>query len=180
MDFIHTIPNPEHRLMVAIGLCCGMRVGEIIELQHRDIATETITVRKTKCRTDANGNKKVPYRNIPMPGWLQEMCRDVLPKIKRTNNPASPVFTCERTGLKLKEGGANKRLRTIFGNFDVGDQIPTFHMLRITAATHLYNECGHDLGIPQTFLGHASVATTAIYVRRDRTVFENHYKSAFG
>ena len=175
MAFIKTIDNPEWKLMVAIGTCAAMRVGEIVELQRRDIGRDTITIRKTKCRTGKDGRKKDQYETQPMPVWLQEMCESILPLLKR--KPNEPVF--QWRGEKLGRGGANKRLRTIFEGVDIGDQIMTFHTLRKTAAMHMDKSSGHDLSITQSLLRHKSITSTVLYVRKGRAEFENQYKQAF-
>lgn len=177
MSFIRTIDNPEHKLMVAIGTCTAMRVGEIVELQRRDIGETTITIRKTKCRINKKtGYKSDQYETQPMPKWLQEMCASILPLLHL--KPNDHVFRYR--GTKLTVGGANKRLRTIFEGVDVGDQVPTFHMLRKTAAVHMDNASGHDLSITQLLLRHRSITSTVVYVRKDRAAFEKSYQQAFG
>ncbi len=177
MAFIKTIDNPEWKLMVAIGTCAAMRVGEIVELQRRDIGKDTITIRKTKCRTDKKtGYKKDQYEVQRMPGWVQEMCENILPLLKR--KPNEPVF--QWRGKKLGVGGANKRLRTIFEGFDIGDQIMTFHALRKTAAVHFYKSSGNDMNAPKMLLRHKSITSTVIYVGMTKEVFADQYKQAFG
>lgn len=176
MSFIRTIDNPEHKLMVAIGTCAAMRVGEIVELQRRDIGRDLITIRKTKCRTDKKTGYKIdPYETQPMPVWLQEMCESILPLLKR--EPNEPVF--QWRGKKLGRGGANKRLRTIFEGVDIGDQIMTFHTLRRTAAVHMNNSSKDGLLYAKQLLRHKSIGTTVVYVQKGRAEFEKSYQQAF-
>ena len=177
MEFIKTITNPEHKLMVAIGTCAAMRVGEIVELQRRDIGKDSITIRKTKCRTDKKtGYKKDQYETQPMPKWLQEMCEVILPMLHL--KPNDHVFRYR--GQQLTVGGANKRLRTIFEGIDIGDQIMTFHTLRKTAAVHIYKNSGNDMNAPKLLLRHKTITSTIFYVGMTREVFANQYQQAFG
>lgn len=177
MSFIKTIDNPEHKLMVAIGTCAAMRVGEIIGLQRRDIGRDSITIRKTKCRTDKKtGYKKDQYETQPMPKWLQEMCESILPLLHL--KPNDHVFRYR--GNQLTTGGANKRLRMIFEGVDVGDQTITFHTLRKTAAVHMNSSSPDGLLYAQQLLRHKSIGTTVIYVKKGRADFEKSFQQAFG
>jgi integrase len=177
MSFIRTIDNPEHKLMVAIGTCAAMRVGEIIELQRRDIGRDTITIRKTKCRVDKKTGYKInPYRTIQMPAWLQEMCENIIPLLKL--KPEDHVFRYR--GHKLTVDGANKRLKQIFDGVDVGDQTITFHTLRRTAAVRMNDSSPDGLLYTQMLLDHKSIATTVVYVRKGVKEFNQSYQQAFG
>ena len=177
MEFIKTITNPEHKLMVAIGTCAAMRVGEIVELQRRDIGKDSITIRKTKCRTDKKTGYKInPYRTIQMPKWLQEMCEAILPLLHLKPND----YVFRYRGHQLTVGGANDRLKRIFEGVDVGDQTITFHTLRRTAAVRM-NDSSHDgLLYTQMLLDHKSIATTVVYVRKGRQEFNQAFQQAFG
>ena len=181
--FIDTITVPEYRLMVAIIVSAGLRAGEVRNMLKSDVSGPHILVRKTKCRTDKNGRKIKPYREIPKPAWVQEIIHETLTIIERLERyprfgPENFLFQRERGGGQLTVGGINDRLARIFANVDTPQKI-TCHSLRKTAAVKLDESCGHDLSITQRFFDHKSIATTGIYINKGRTAFEDAYKAAF-
>lgn len=180
--FIVTIGNPEHRLMVALIVAAGLRVGEVSKMLKSDVSGPSILVRKTKCRMDKKGKPIRPYREVPTPAWVQEIIDDSLPIIRRLERYPKPgpedfLFQKERGGGQIKVGGINDRLNTIFRNFEKKEKV-TCHSLRRTASVHLYSDCG-DLSIVQLFLDHSSIATTGVYVQKGRAVFNEAYLKAF-
>jgi integrase/recombinase XerC len=161
-------------LIVELLYACGIRVGELCDLDIDDVNPSAQTIRVL-----GKGNKErmVPYgvpARVAMDAWLRE---------------GRPKIAGERSGAALLLGRRGGRLnqrqaRTVV--HDLIDAIPGApsmgpHGLRHTAATHLL-EGGADLRVVQELLGHTSLATTQIYthvsVARLRAVHDRAHPRA--
>ena len=149
--------NQKHRLLLSLAYGAGLRVGEVVKLQVRDIdfSQNVIHVRQGKGSRDR-------YTLLPdalvdvLKGWVSGLgIEDFLfhsehylknnPIVKRT---AQKIFN--RT---LISAGIRKKA--------------TFHSLRHSFATHLL-ENGVDLRYIQELLGHRDIKTTQRYAQVTR------------
>jgi len=149
-----SINNIKHLTIMKLIYGCGLRVGELIRLELKDIDSNRNRIH-IRC---SKGNKD---RYVPLPTTLLEDLRQYyrlyLPKRflfeGKSHNPDCIVPYSEssiRSIFKraLKKAKTNKRVK--------------LHGLRHSYATHLL-EHGIDLRYIQTLLGHQSSRTTEIY-----------------
>ena len=147
-----------HRVCLATIYACGLRVQEALNLQVKDIDSK----RKVLFIHDSKGGKD---RYVPLSDVLLEMLRKhwrthhdrvlLFPNFYQNwHNPESFGNPMNRSTLQkpfaaaLYESGVNKAA--------------TIHSLRHSYATHLL-EAGVNLRVIQLYLGHSSIASTAIY-----------------
>jgi integrase len=151
-----------------LSLHCGIRFGEIAVLTwscwNREAGTLAILNAKTGSRT----------------AYLTEQAKEILQVRKKTREVAA-----KKAGKELKpdelifpkrtrEGGVAVQASKVFADtvkelgFNQGvtdrKQRVTFHTLRHSMATHLY-EAEHDLYLVQRSLGHATGIMTARYAK---------------
>lgn len=162
------------RVIVELLYACGIRVGELCDLDVGDLDRSSQTIRVL-----GKGNKErmVPYgthARAALDAWLAH---------------GRPQVAGPQSGAALLVGRRGRRLnqrqaRTVV--HDLIDAIPGApsmgpHGLRHTAATHLL-EGGADLRVVQELLGHSSLATTQIYthvsVARLRAVHDQAHPRA--
>lgn len=144
------------RALLEVLYATGMRVGELVALDLRDIDETNRLI-----RVMGKGRKE---RMVPFGVPAQQALRDWLSSQGRS------VLANERSGDALWLGARGGRLdqrvvRSVVHTAAqrVGDGVDVSpHGLRHSAATHLV-EGGADLRTVQEFLGHASLATTQIY-----------------
>jgi integrase len=181
--------------MALLSLHCGLRFGEIAALTWPCVNFEQGTLailnaktgsrtayltERTKAMLEARkqSQKEAATRKARKPGheWKKEF---VFPKQsgeKGVKAQASKTFSQIVEGLGLNEGVTDRKQRV------------TFHTLRHTYATHLY-ESTHDLYLTQRSLGHATGTMTARYAKMSesrlregaaaiQTAFKNGAKKA--
>lgn len=139
----------------------GCRPGELIEIlpSRIDLSAATVTLRTLKKRSDKNGQQKIVYRVVPVPiEYLDTLntahgIREAQKSKKRSAIPIWPM-TRQRVWQIVKEvmveaGIPDAPHRTVKG---------LRHGFGINAAV---NEV--PLNMIQKWMGHADLATTAIY-----------------
>jgi site-specific recombinase XerD len=155
--------QPHYRVCLSTIYACGLRVGESVRLQVTDIDSDRmqVRVRQGKGRKD---------RYVPLPQRILELLREywlthrhsvwlfpirnrggVLPL---ATQPMNRKGVSAAFGAALKESGVQKQA--------------TVHTLRHSWATHLL-EAGVSLRTIQTYLGHSSPRTTALYTHLTRS-----------
>lgn len=142
-----------------LGLCCGLRRGEILGLNRDDVDVDQqlIHVRRQLIRVDRRQLLTAPksscsIRDIPLPSTLAEMLR-FIPSGRR-------IVTATPDGLQKALEGACRR---------AGVPRITLHGLRHSMAAVAAVE-GVPIKVLQQIMGHAQYATTAdIYAHVDRT-----------
>lgn len=141
--------NLKHKTMLCLIYSCGLRAGEVVALEIKDIQSDrnTISIRHAK------GNKD---RSVMLSSKLLLLLREYYKAYK----PEKYLFEGQYggkytiTSLRLVFKVAAKKAG-IKGN-------PTLHWLRHSFATHLL-ESGTDIRYIQRLLGHNSTKTTEIY-----------------
>lgn len=125
-----------------IAAAAGARCQEIASLDRRDVSERLILLH-------GKGGKD---RYLPTHPLIWELAQQL---------PSGPVAV-GRDGRRLTRAQISHRgnyyLQQVLGHLDVH-----MHRLRHTFGTQAMDECG-DLRVVQELLGHASPATTAIYV----------------
>ena len=157
------IRHPRYRVCLSSIYACGLRLGEGVHLQVRDIDGDRMVVHVRQ-------GKGAKDRYVPLPHSTLEMLRQfwsthrhpewLFPAPTRAGIPPSTatkpmcvsgVQRCFRAALK--ESGIQKKA--------------SVHTLRHSYATHLL-EAGVNLRLIQAYLGHSSPTTTAIYTHLTR------------
>lgn len=144
-----SVRSPVHRTCLTVMYACGLRIGEAITL-------EVSAVDRTRrvLRVIGKGNKE---RLVPLP----QPVLDDLGRLWRTHRNPRWLFPNRRGDAPLDP----RVLAKSFALAATAASLPpgvTPHMLRHSYATRLL-ENGVDIRVVQILLGHARIATTAIY-----------------
>ncbi len=154
--------QPHYRVCLSTIYSCGLRIGECVRLQVSDIDSDRMQVRVRQ----GKGNKD---RYVPLPERTLELLREywlshrhsvwLFPARNRggvqplASQPMNRKGVSEAFRAALKESGVQKQA--------------TVHTLRHSWATHLLED-GVSLRSIQTYLGHSSPRTTALYTHLTR------------
>jgi len=144
-----------------LSLHCGLRFGEIASLTWSCVNLETGTLAILNAKTGSRTAYLTDRANTILESRKQNRKEDekqdmlVFPKRsgkEGTMAQASKVYRDTVEELKLNDGITDRKQKV------------TFHTLRHTYATHLY-ESTHDLYLTQRSLGHATGTMTARYAK---------------
>ncbi len=155
LQSLHKLP---YRTCLTTIYACGLRLGEALRLEIPDVDSDRMLlhVRQGKGAQD---------RYVPLPSVALESLRQswqahrhvrwLFPSRHEAsaNRPMSPSGVQRAFRVALAASGIQKRA--------------TVHTLRHSYATHLL-EAGVNLRVIQTYLGHRSLKTTAIYTHLTR------------
>ena len=161
--------NYRDRAMLGLLYGCGLRRGEAVQLNVKDVKTREglLYVRKGKnhrrrvvplSRKVAKDLKVYLYKERPL--WCTDRRPDSLDSLQS--------FMFNKHGSRLQGGGYSARIKKLIRKAVLSEQI-TLHHLRHGIATHLL-EGGMKLEQVKDFLGHQSVESTQIYthITKDR------------
>ena len=152
------------RALVELLYATGLRRNEARDLDLGDLNHEEreVTVREGK----GGKGRLVPLTRSAYEGLVAylERARPVL--AKPHPDSACAVFLSEQ-GRRLSETGTREVLSKLARAAGIAKRVKP-HTLRRTFATHLL-QAGTNLRTIQVLLGHASLDTTAIYLRVDST-----------
>jgi len=147
LDCVHRF---EYQVCLKTIYACGLRLLEGTRLRVTAIDSD----RQLLHVVQGKGGKD---RYVPLPDHTLRLLRHLWV----THRHPTWMFPA-RNGLEaIHESGIQKAFRAAFRESGV-PKAASVHTLRHSYATHLL-EAGVDLRIIQTYLGHASPATTAIY-----------------
>lgn len=152
-----------YKLGILIALYTGVRIGELCALHWKDIANNSIAVRRTMQRLQRGDGKGTELyigppktdsstRVIPLPSFLVSLVEPFRNAQKEDDYFLStcPYKITEPRNLQYKF----KKYLT-----EAGIEKANFHALRHTFATRCV-ECGFELKSLSEILGHANVQTT--------------------
>lgn len=141
--------NIKHRLLIALGYGCGLRVSEIVNIKVGDFYSDFGML-----RIRGKGQKD---RIVPVDQGIAAMVKILTVGMK----PEDFVFTgqfgghvTKRTAQMILWHACNR----------AGVTFKSIHKLRHSYATHLH-ENGNDIRTIQVLLGHSSTKTTEIYTK---------------
>lgn len=156
------------RMLVELLLCSGLRAGEAVNLDIRDLPI----AHKKDVLHVRNGKGSVE-RVVEIPKRLTARIRQFCARFRKGAESGDTFLANERGG-RLSYDSIYSKVRRIGQRAGIGELHP--HMLRHTYAVKLYG-AAHDLALVQDQLGHADPATTRIYAQTsapDRRVQIEH------
>lgn len=145
--------QPHYRVCLSTIYSCGLRLLEGVKLQVKDIDSSRMVVhiRQGKGRKD---------RYVPLPERTLEQLRGYWLRHRH------PQWLFPGRGLgssePMNESGVQKAFRAALKQSGIA-KAASVHTLRHSYATHLL-EAGVNLRLIQSYLGHDSLNTTALYV----------------
>ena len=144
------VRNPVHRGCLAVMYACGLRVGEATTL-------EITAVDRTRrvLRIIGKGDKE---RLVPLP----QPVLDDLGRVWLTHHNRRWLFPNRRGEAPLSQRVLADSFADAAAAAGIAPGTATLHTLRHSYATRLF-EHGVDTRVVQILLGHARIATTAIY-----------------
>ena len=147
--------SERNRLMIALALNTGMRVGDLINLRWEDIELDT---GRTHIKQGKGAKDRVLFIRAEILSALIDLAERFGHKL------AGLVFTTLK-GADLKPSYLRDMIRNQAkkaGIYTPKERRVYFHLLRHTYLTRLYART-KDIRLVQEVAGHASIATTQIY-----------------
>jgi len=158
LEILRCTKNLKHRAILALIYSCGIRVGELInlELLHIDIIRKQLAIRNSKGRKDR-------YVNI---------AESIIPLLRNYILTFKPIkyFAEGKPKNKYSANSVRAFLKKSTKLANITKHV-TPHTLRHSYATHLL-ESGTDIRLIQTLLGHNKPETTMIYTHVSRSSLE--------
>lgn len=141
----------KHRIILTLSYSAGLRSKELINLKISDIDFErkTIHIRKSKYNKD----RIVPLSNYIAIG---------LKKYLKAENPDTWLFNGKEPSGKYSPKGLSWVMREALKKTNINKSV-NLHSLRHSYASHLLEE-GVNIVKIKDLLGHATIATTMIYL----------------
>ncbi|WP_244128589.1 tyrosine-type recombinase/integrase [Burkholderia gladioli] len=157
-----TLKGKRDRALLAVLLYHGLRREELCLLKVRDIHNRRGV---PHLRIHGKGNK---LRHVPLHPASAERLHTYLESAGHEASPESPLFQPIRaTGAAMTGDGVYKCIRNYAAGAGVNVDGLGVHGLRATAATNAL-EHEADIAKVQEWLGHANIATTRLYDRRQQ------------
>ena len=156
-------PDPRTRALLWLGLCTGMRVGELVRLRVKHVLSPTGQILPALDLDTAVILKRGRGRSVP----VNPILRLALQHWCLALGDLRP--TCWLFPSRQGQGHPITRrtaMRLICGAFERAGLAGalTSHALRKTFATQMHKALGNDLSKTQIALAHASPASTVAYL----------------
>jgi integrase/recombinase XerD len=149
--------NEQEKMILNIAYGCGLRVGEMVKLNKKDI-----DLQENRLVVESGKNNK--RRIIPITNQIVSELKLFLNENKETK----PIFL-NIENRRMQSGSFNLILKKLIDKTNFGKRFKQaelnkigMHTLRHSIATHLL-ENGMKLEQVQTFLGHSNLETTQVY-----------------
>lgn len=151
--------NIKHQAMLSLIYACGLRRGELLNLNLMDIQSERnlLLIRQAKGKKD---------RVIPISSKLIELLRSYYKECK----PKTWLFEGQFPNTPYSAKSLESVLKQSLTKAKI-DKPVSLHWLRHSYATHLL-ENGTDLRYIQELLGHSSSKTTEIYTHVSTSIIK--------
>ena len=150
--FLQAVPGLRNRVALTTAYSAGLRVSEVVALKVGSIDSARMVIRVEQ----GKGNKD---RYVMLSPQLLAILRTYW----RLTKPAHWLFPGRDRDQPVSFGTLQAACRVAAREAGL-DKTVTVHILRHSFATHLL-EAGTDIRIIQVLLGHAQLATTAIYTK---------------
>ncbi len=141
----------KHRIILSLAYSAGLRSKELINLKLSDIDYErkTIHIRQSKYKKD---------RIVPLSKYIAKG----LKKYISAEHPHEWLFNGKEADGKYSSKGLSWVMRETLKKTNIQKNV-NLHSLRHSYATHLLEE-GVNIVVIKELLGHATIATTMIYL----------------
>lgn len=141
----------KHRIILSLAYSAGLRSKELINLKLSDIDYErkTIHIRQSKYKKD---------RIVPLSNYIAKG----LKKYISAEHPHEWLFNGKEADGKYSSKGLSWVMRETLKKTNIQKNV-NLHSLRHSYATHLLEE-GVNIVVIKELLGHATIATTMIYL----------------
>ena len=147
-------------LLITMGCYFGLRIGDLISIKWDEVINKkelNIQESKTKKSRTITFNEKVVE--------AINLCSNEL--MSKDNHWNSKYVFANRWGGQISVSYINKRLKVIFGKYNVRVQNPSSHTLRKTFGKRIYEMDGQSdrsLIYLSDIFGHSSTAITRSYI----------------
>jgi integrase/recombinase XerD len=168
---LSSVPALDHRVCLTTIYSCGLRLGEGLRLEVRDIDSERMLLHIRAGKGNCDRYVPLPQRTLELlrAQWKTHKHPALLFPAKGHNGQGAPTATepmCRTTlqrafRLALKKSGIKKAVHV--------------HSLRHSYATHLLEQ-GENLRQIQVNLGHKSPVATALYAHLTSLCKTQHQK----
>ncbi|MBU2527239.1 MAG: tyrosine-type recombinase/integrase [Bacteroidetes bacterium] len=150
LRIFQVVDNPKHKLLLLLGYGAGLRVGELVVLEWRDILFEEhkIHIKNAKGKKD---------RMVMLPQSIVSF----LAYYKTIYKPNRYVFEGQFAGEPYSTTSVQSIMRKAVQKSGLSKKA-SVHTLRHSFATHLLEQ-GTDVRYIQKLLGHSSIQTTMTY-----------------
>jgi integrase/recombinase XerD len=155
------------RALILVLLRTGMRVGELLSTQIRDVHLAERRIDIPQAQKTAKG--RVVY--------LSQDAQDALRAWLRARDPTNPFLFCGHKGNKMCYATARVIFQKHLRKAGLGGKGYGLHCLRHTFATEMLN-AGMRLECLQELLGHSSVLMTRRYARLTDATREQEFFKA--
>jgi integrase/recombinase XerD len=150
--------NEQEKMILNIAYGCGLRVGEMVKLNKKDI-----DLQENRLIVESGKNNK--RRIVPI---TNQIVIELTAYLKSSQLSNKPIFL-NIENRRMQKWSFNLILKKLIEKTNLGKQFKQaelnkigMHTLRHSIATHLL-ENGMKLEQVQTFLGHSNLETTQIY-----------------
>lgn len=161
LAMLHAESSPRNRVLLRVLYSSGLRVSEAVSLRWRDVQARDEGVQLT---VHGKGGKTRAVR-------LSSAVSEQLLGLREDASDDAPVFT-SRKGGSLDTRQVHRIVRAAGERVGVEGVSP--HWLRHAHASHAL-ERGAPIHLVQATLGHASVATTGVYLHARPTESSGRY-----
>lgn len=152
--------SPRNRLIFAIGINCGLRISDILNLNVSDVKNKSYIIVREK--------KTGKYRKIP----LNTKLRDMVGKYIENLNSDEPLFKSKYNN-RLERTYIYKVLNEACKKINLECNIGT-HTLRKTFGYHHYKKF-KDIAMLQKIFNHSSSQITMRYIGIEQSQIEESY-----
>jgi site-specific recombinase XerD len=135
-----------------LGIKCGLRKSEIINLDWEDIDFNNSEI---KIIGSKGGNDRIVYFN--------DVLKKILQEYKQKTGSNSDAIVRGKNGNRLCSNSLQNAIRRLYSESGLYRSGLTIHSLRHTYAETLRKQ-GFDFSVIQALLGHKSLETTAKYL----------------
>lgn len=153
--------------MITLFLNCGMRLSELVGINHSDIKENTI-------RLLGKGNKeRIIYLNDACINAIEQYQNYKDQRYLKTKPKDEKALFLTTRGSRISARRVQQIVEQCLNLANLSGQGYSPHKLRHTAATLMYQHGNVDIRILKEILGHEDISTTEIYTHMSSKQMEN-------